>query len=114
MLIFPDHVQHHVAESRIAIMPVSSPACRTDIHFDISGSHGTIPYLDNSCTKIRPAFQIVKTWMKNANRLSVQRFKLVPKQALVQPNCLKQAFGRGMLVFMEYRHNARLDAPASV
>jgi hypothetical protein len=56
----------------------------------------------------------MKTWMKKPHRLAVQGFELLSKQSLMEPNGLKQSFGRRIAVFVQNRSHAATDAPMRV
>jgi hypothetical protein len=107
-------MQDHSFEGRIAIVPMSAPAARSQIHFHIALGGWRIANLDKRATEIRPSFQIMEARMKNPNWLTVQGFKLIAQQPLVLPDGLEQALGRRFRVFAQDRHQSGADAPLGV
>jgi len=107
-------MQEYLSERGIAIVTMSSPTARAQVHFDVTGMRAILPELHHGPAKIRPAFNIVKSRVKNTNGHSVQSLKLIAKQSLVLPNRLEQPLGRRDSVLMQERHHAALHAPLSV
>jgi hypothetical protein len=87
-------MQDDVLKSGIAVVPVRPPAGDANVHFHIAGARRGITDLDERIAKVRTAFDIGKTGMKQTNTLTVQRFQLITTQALVLPDGLEQTFGR--------------------
>jgi hypothetical protein len=52
--------------------------------------------------------------VKDMDWFTVQGLELFAEQALVLPDCLQEAFGRGVTVLMQDRNNAAAHAPLGI
>ena len=95
-------------------MPVRAPVAGAQIYFHIARARRFIADLDHRARKIRPAFGVGETGMENPNGLSVRGFEPVPAQALMQPDGLKQAFGRQVVFVAQDVHRTQPRAPESI
>ena len=80
------------------MVTVGAPAAGAQVHFNISGAWGLGADLQDRAAKIRTAFKVGKTRVKNANALPGERLEFGAPKPLVQPNGLDQPFGREALV----------------
>lgn len=93
---------------------MSAPAVRVQVHFDVARNRRGVAELDNRAAKVRAAFAIQKTRMKNADRITVQAPELIAQEALVLPDRLEQIFRRRIGVVAQDRHRAAAEPPLRV
>jgi hypothetical protein len=96
--VLPDNVKQDVAEIGVAMVAVGAPAAGAQIHFNVSGAWGIGADLQDRAAKIWSAFEVGKTRVKHAHRLSGKRPEFGAPQPLVLPNGLDKPFGREPLV----------------
>ena len=87
-------MEHHIAERGILVVPVSTPAAGSQVHFHVADHGCGFAELQNGAAEIRPALDVGKTRVKHANALAVQGLKLVAAQPLLLPDGLEQSFRR--------------------
>jgi hypothetical protein len=75
-------------------MSMRVPVAGLQIYFDIARTRRVFTDLDHRARKIRSAFGINETRMENPDDFPIGRFEPVPKQALMEPDGLEQAFIR--------------------
>ena len=94
-------MEQDVLKIGIAVVPMRVPVAGAQINFHVARSRRVVANLNHRARKIRSAFGAGETGMKNPDRLSVSRSELVPTQALMQPDGLKQAFGRQVIFVVQ-------------
>lgn len=72
--IIPDDVKENVAKIGISIVAVGAPAAGAQIHFNVSGAWGLGSDLQDCPAKIRAAFEVGKTGVKNTHAFSGNGF----------------------------------------
>jgi hypothetical protein len=97
-------VQDHVLKIRIAVVAVRAPAACAQINFHVAGSRLFVAKLNDRAAKIRAAFGIGKTGMKNANFLPVSRFEFAASNALMLSDGLEQIFRRQIISLAQDIH----------
>jgi len=102
---FPDHMQNHASERRVAVVPMGMPAAGAQVDLDITRFRRFVIELNQGTAKIGTTFQIVKPGMKHADGLAVQSPKLVAEHALMEPNSLEQLFRGRVMVFVQDEHD---------
>jgi len=107
-------MQNDIAKSWIAVVPVRPPASDADVHFHIAGAWSGIADLDERVPKIRTAFHIGETGMKQTKTLAVQSLQLIAAQTLVLPDGLEQTLGRRIAVVAQNRCRPAARAPLGV
>jgi len=107
-------MQNNILKGRICIMSMGAPAARPQIHFYVARPGAAIANLYHRPSKIRPAFDTSKTRMKNSDGLAVQGLELFTQQALVLPDGLEQALGRGFVVLAQEWGDAATGAPLGI
>ena len=90
------------------------PARDAEVHLHIAGARSGVTDLDERVTKIRTAFRIRKTGMKQADTLTVQGLQLIAAQALVLPDGLEQTLRRRVRPVAQEEGGAGADPPLSV
>jgi len=95
-------------------MPMAVPSMRVDIDFNVAASRGLVIELHHGTAKIRAAFAIEKTRMKNAHFPSRGRDELVAQHALMLPHGLQKPFGWRFVAFVECGHAAAVKAKRRV
>jgi hypothetical protein len=101
LFAFPDHMEDDVLEGGVAIMAMGTPAAGTKVHFHVAGPRRRIADLHNRTTKIRSALHAAETRMKDTDRFTVQGLELFAEQALMLPDGLQEALGRGVTVLVK-------------
>jgi hypothetical protein len=94
-------MQDDVLEGGVAIMAVGMPAAGTEVHFHVAGPWRLVADLHNRAAKIRSALHAAETGMKDTDRFTVQGLELFAEQALVLPDGLQEALGRGVTVLVK-------------
>ena len=95
-------------------MSMRAPTARPQIHLDVACPRAVIANLYNRSSKIRTAFHTSKTGMKNSDGLAVQGLELLAQQALVLPDGLEQAFGRGFIILAQEWRDSATSAPLRI
>jgi hypothetical protein len=90
------------------------PAAGADVHFHVAGAGSGIADLDERVTKVRTAFNIGETGMKQTNTLAVQGLQLIAAQALVLPDGLKQTLRRRVAVVAQNRCRPAARTPLGI
>jgi hypothetical protein len=91
---FPNHVQNHVVERRVAVVRMGVPAAGSQIDLDIAGLGRFISELNYRPAKIRASFGVPKTRMQYPDGQAIRPAKLFAQQSLMLPDGLEQVFGR--------------------
>ena len=82
-------MQNDIFEMRILIVPVRAPAPGFQVNFHVARVRRFIADLHYRAAKIRPAFAVQKSGMKNSQASAVQCRELLAQQALVSPDRLQ-------------------------
>jgi hypothetical protein len=112
--VVPNHVEQDIPEIWILVVPVRVPVAGAHIYFHIARARRLIADLNHRARKIRSAFGIGEAGVKYPNRLSVGSFEPVPTQALMQPDGLKQTFGRQVIPVAQDIRRTHPRAPESI
>jgi hypothetical protein len=95
-------------------MAVRVPATRTQVHLDVAAPRRPFADLDHRRTKIRSALDVEEARVEHADGLAVEGFEFIAAHALVLPDSLQEAFGRGVALVAQDGHDAATDAPLGV
>jgi hypothetical protein len=96
-------------------MPVSVPRGGMQIDLDIAGPGKIVVELDQRIAKIGAGLVIPEPGVKNSNRPTVQGDESVPTEALMLPDRLQEALGRGAVGgFLEHKNAQGPGAPLDV
>ena len=107
-------MQDDIFEIWIAVVPMRVPATGAQIYFHIARTRRVGADLNHRAAKIRPAPGTGETGVKNANGPSLRSFEPVTAQALMQPDGLKQAFGRQVIFVAQDVHRTQPGAPQGI
>ena len=91
-------MKQDILEIFIPVMSMRPPAAGMQINFHVARAWNVAADLQKSVTKIRAAFEAGESGMNDADVFPVRSFKRVAAKPLMQPDRLKQAFGREMLI----------------
>ena len=95
-------------------MAVAVPTAGVDIHFHIALSDGAAFDPNQGLFKVGPAFGPGETRVNDLDGASVAGLEPVAQEALMQPDGLKQPFGRQAMVFAKALAPARMFANLKV
>ena len=107
-------MKQDIFEIRVPVVPVRAPTRSAQINFHITGARRVVANLNHRVIKIRSAFGAGKAGMKNPDLLPIRRPELIPFQALMQPDGLKQALGREVILIVQEVQRPQSGAPAGV
>jgi hypothetical protein len=89
----PHHMQHHVAEIRVRVVPVRAPVGTAEIEFNITAARRIGVELDHRAAKVRPGLAVPEARMQHPHRAALRRAQAFALDALMKPNGLEQALG---------------------
>ena len=101
-------------EIRVPVMAMRVPTRSAQVDFHVAGPRRVIANLNHRAIKIRAAFSAGEAGMKNPDIFSFRRPELIALQALMQPDGLKQAFGREVVFVVQEVRRPQPCAPAGV
>jgi hypothetical protein len=108
-------MKNDVAERRIAVVAVTAPGARMQVHLDVAGARDFVAQLDDRAAEIRPSLAIPESRMKNAHGLSVQGGQRLGSDTLVPPDLLEEPFaGHSVLRFVKQTSAEGFRAPGGV